>query len=889
MSETYGATAPPGPDYALLKMAGRVAKMAGWIFWVADRRIVWADDLATLYDEERGYTPIAGEGLRYYSAVDQARMYAVIERCMTDGSQFELEAAAITARGRRIWVRTVGEAVYDVGGKLTAIQGAVQDVTERHNATEKVALLEVLLRRSLDAMTDAFFTLDAEWRFVYVNATAEHHLGRTREQLMGRVLWDEFNWAEQEKSETAYRRVVAEQITVYFEDFYVQSGRWLEVEAYPVASGIAVCFRDFTERRRTRVAILESEERFRLLAKTNDHAVWDWDVATDALWWNPCFQRVFGYPDGHAARLNRAGWAAQIHGDDRDEVLASFRRALEGTTDTWVADYRFCRHDHTFAHVHDRGFIARDANGKAVRVIGAMADLSEQRRVEAQLREQATLLDKANDAITLRDLNHRVIYWNQRAERMYGWLAAEVPTGPVHEWLYRDPIPFLRAAEATLALGEWSGELEHLTRAGGTIIVEARWTLVRDDNGLPKSILTIATDITRRKKLEAQFLRAQRMESIGALAGGIAHDLNNTLAPILMTVTAMRDDDSLESRHQDLKTIETAATRGAGMVRQLLTFVRGGEDRREIVDLRLTMAEVRSMVVDTLPKNVSFHNDVLSHWPVRANPTQMHQLLTNLCVNARDALGLGGSLKVTLERVLLDEVYAGMNVEAKVGPYVLLRVEDTGSGISRDVIDRVFEPFFTTKDVGKGTGLGLSTVHDIVHNHGGFVHVYSEVGMGSRFHVYLPADVTADVTQDAAIEQTKLPRGNGECILVVDDEEMIRNVTQRMLERFGYRVLLACHGAEAVSIYAQHRHAIDVVLTDMTMPVMDGPATIIALKSINPTIRIVGSSGLTANGNVAKAAGAGVEYFVPKPYTAEAMLRAIHDILRGPAVVTPPA
>jgi CheY-like chemotaxis protein len=234
-----------------------------------------------------------------------------------------------------------------------------------------------------------------------------------------------------------------------------------------------------------------------------------------------------------------------------------------------------------------------------------------------------------------------------------------------------------------------------------------------------------------------------------------------------------------------------------------------------------------------------------------------------------------------VEHVVLDEVYAQMHVEARPGPYVLLRVEDTGIGMASDVVERIFDPFFTTKDGGQGTGLGLSTAHSIVRSHGGFIHVYSELGKGSRFKVYLPADLTPLEAAGPEDDETRLPRGRGELILVVDDEEPVRTVTARTLERFGYRAVTASNGAEALSVFVRNQAEIAVVLTDMTMPILDGPATIVALKAIDPGVRIIASSGLNANGHIAKVRGSGVEHFVPKPYTAELLLRVLRKALGG--------
>ena len=250
-----------------------------------------------------------------------------------------------------------------------------------------------------------------------------------------------------------------------------------------------------------------------------------------------------------------------------------------------------------------------------------------------------------------------------------------------------------------------------------------------------------------------------------------------------------------------------------------------------------------------------------------------------------------GKLTVSMENVVLDEAYAAMNIQARPGPYVLLKVADNGTGIAEEIRDKIFEPFFTTKEIGKGTGLGLSTTSAIVRSHGGFINVYSELGKGTVFNVYFPANPTAaaaanpaagSAAAQAAAAQTPLPCGHGELILLVDDEESVRSVGQATLERFGYRVLLACNGAEALAHYAAHQPNIAAVLTDMAMPIMDGPALIVALQLLNPTVRIVGSSGLTSGSGVAKAVDAGVKHFVPKPYTAEALLKTLRAILEAP-------
>jgi nitrogen-specific signal transduction histidine kinase/CheY-like chemotaxis protein len=402
---------------------------------------------------------------------------------------------------------------------------------------------------------------------------------------------------------------------------------------------------------------------------------------------------------------------------------------------------------------------------------------------------------------------------------------------------------------------------------------------MRDAIGQPRSILSIDTDITEQKKIEAQFLRAQRMESIGTLAGGIAHDLNNALSPIMMSleVLALRFPDP---RSAELLSILIASTKhGADMVRQVLSFARGIEGRRMVVQVRHLIQEIEHIANDTFLKNIQVTTNLPDElWTIVGDPTQIHQVLLNLCVNARDAMPGGGTLTISAENRVLDAQYAALNLEAKVGPYVYLKIEDSGSGMSPAVIEKIFDPFFTTKEVGLGTGLGLSTSLAIVKSHGGFVRVYSEPGHGTTFKVYLPAQ-TEFTVETAAKINAGLPQGHGELILVVDDEESVRVITKATLEAFGYRVLLACDGAEAVSLYATRKAEIAAVLTDMTMPVMDGSATIQVLKKIDPAVRIIAVSGLTINVEVARACGLDAIHFIPKPYTAETLLKVLRQVL----------
>ena len=383
-----------------------------------------------------------------------------------------------------------------------------------------------------------------------------------------------------------------------------------------------------------------------------------------------------------------------------------------------------------------------------------------------------------------------------------------------------------------------------------------------------------------KKKIEALALRNQRLESLGTLAGGIAHDLNNVLAPILMSIALLRLKMNDDSGKRLLATLEVNAERGAQLVRQVLAFGRGAEGHKTIVRPMKIAREIEQIVGDTFPKSIRFE---LESGPdqgcVTGDSTQLHQVLLNLCVNARDAMPSGGTITLRIENLTLNEAQAAANPGSTPGPYVAISVSDTGSGIPPAIRDRIFEPFFTTKDIGKGTGLGLSTSLGIVQGHGGFITVASEVGRGSSFKIHLPATPEPAALVITPVEAPGLPRGHNELILLVDDEEPILNVAKTTLERFGYRVVVATDGSAAVALYALHREAIAAVVTDMAMPIMDGPAMAIALRAINPAIKIIGSSGLGASGGSSVAANAGVSDFIAKPYSAETLLQAIARVL----------
>lgn len=521
-----------------------------------------------------------------------------------------------------------------------------------------------------------------------------------------------------------------------------------------------------------------------------------------------------------------------------------------------------------------------DRQGELVRLCWLFRDLRDRKLAEQKIREQAALIDIATDAISVQDLENRTIFWSQGAERLYGWTAAEALGKKISELIYKDlhSAELAIATHNTLEQGSWQGELENISKTGKTIKVASRWTLVRDESGKPKSILVVSSDITEKKKLEQQFYRAQRLDSLGTLAGGIAHDLNNILTPILMISQLIPiKSKNLDAQSQKLfKILESSANRGASLVKQIRIFSRRSEGEFVVLKVRKLIEEVEIIAQQTFPKSIEIRTNFSTStlWLIKADPTQLHQVIMNLAVNARDAMPNGGQIEISAENRSIDEIYVAMNPDSNSGNYVCITVTDTGIGIAPENLDLIFEPFFTTKVVEKGTGLGLFTVFGIVKNHGGFLQVFSKVGKGTQFQVYLPA-IEKNVIKFT--QEIKLLRGNSELILIVDDEAAVRQITTTSLEEYDYKVLQAKDGIEAISIYGKHQNTIRIVFLDMMMPNMDGLMAIRILCAMNPQVKILATSGLLNQRQLAIAAGA--KAFLSKPYTIQDLLQTVSELL----------
>ena len=753
------------------------------------------------------------------------------------------------------------------------IYASARNVTEHRENERAIKASEARTRAVMESSLDCVVVVDAAGQIVEFNPAAEKTFGYLRSEVLGRRLADllvlsmhgvctsdDFlKLLEKERGGLVGGRV--EGLATRRDGAVFP----IEIAISRVGAGeerlFTACMRDITDRRRAETEI----EKLAAFPRYNPQAVME----------------ISG--DGTISYYNEAALAlAKSTGRNHpSELLPSDTSAISRGC-LALGQSRLNHESHVGNRTLSWGFFPIPAAGV---VHTYVVDVTERKRAEEQIREQAALLDKAQDAIIVRDLEQRILFWNHGASRVFGWTPEEAIGHSAIELISKNTgAAFIDALQAVLGKGEWSGELKHINKAGNEVVVDSRWTLVRDADGNPKSILTLSTDVTDKRKLEGQFLRAQRLESIGTLASGIAHDLNNILAPIMMSVNLLQEKQEDDKNARLLETLRTGVQRGAEMVKQILSFTRGQEGGRTLISLKHLVSEISKITQETFPKNIKIKTSVARDlWTTEADATQIHQVLMNLCVNARDAMPDGGSLLIEAGNAAFEANAAELPTDAPTGRYVTLSVVDSGSGIEPEVMQKIWEPFFTLKPNGKGTGLGLSTVQSIVKNHGGWVRADSEVGKGTSFRVFLPATAAAEpvAAPDAA---SALPMGHGEKILIIDDERAFQEITRAIFTKFGYRVLTANDGTEAVALFAQHKNDIDLVLTDMVMPFLDGPSTINALRRLDPNVRILAASGMSEHEGQAEQL-TGTELLL-KPFTTERLLTIVDRVLKSPVAVS---
>jgi PAS domain S-box-containing protein len=640
------------------------------------------------------------------------------------------------------------------------------------------------------------------------------------------------------------------------------------------------------QRRKASDVLAEREEQLRLYAEHIPAATAMFDRDMRYLVASGRWIEDFGLAG--QAILGRSHY--EVFPDMPQRWIEVHRRCLEGAIEKSDED-RFERADGTVIWLRWEVRPWRQADGAIGGILIFSEDITDRKRAEQMRSQLSVIVEFSHDAIIGKDMNGVVTSWNRGAERLFGYSAEEMVGQSILRIIPADRQDEEARILATLARGEQLEHFETVRKAKDGRLIEVSITAspILDRAGNVVGISKVARDITEKRRLEAQLVRAQRMEAVGTLAGGIAHDLNNILTPIVMGVGMLLSAPLDADTEELVRMMQSSSLRGSSVVRQLLTFSRGVGGERTRVELRRLLKEMADIIRETFPRDISLSIDAPDHiHAVDADTTQLHQVLLNLCVNARDAMPDGGKLALAVKNEELSEADVAGYRPAKPGRYVAVTVTDTGQGIGPEIIDRIFDPFFTTKGPAKGTGLGLSTVLGIVRSHGGFVTVCSAPGAGATFAVHLPA---ADGVEPAAsvVEGGPLPRGRGELILIVDDEASVLKATGSVLEKSGYRVLAARDGAEGLAIFSKNRGAVRVVLTDLMMPVMGGMHFVRALRTIKPSVAVIVTSGLIDPASYRELKGLKVEAILEKPCSVERLLETVRSELdRASAVPTVP-
>lgn len=647
---------------------------------------------------------------------------------------------------------------------------------------------------------------------------------------------------------------------------------------------------ELKQRRQIESALKESEARFKDIANTAPVMIWMSVTDKSCTFFNRTWLEFTGRT---LEQESGNGWAAGVHPNDRQRCWQVYSAAFDARQ-VFTMEYRLRRADGEYRWILHCGVPRYSGNNEFIGYIGSCIDISdrqamllEYQRTEEMLQEREAQLRTALDAAVMGtwswELSTEQVILSRRSQSILGFSHPELSrTFPLDEVLQRihpeDRHQIERQTKKAIEFGEfYEVETRIVTSQGKPRWLMARGHVLFDANREPNRMIGVIADITEKKRLAEQSSRHQRLENLGSLAGGIAHDLNNILTPIMMSVQLLPIIlPQVDSRSRELiQMLENNIKRGSALVQQVLSFAKGIEGQLSIVQVKHLLREIEQIALETFPKSIQIQTNIASNLlTVKADATQIHQILLNLVINSRDAMPEGGVLDISAVNLSVDAEYVREHPQARVGSYVAITIADTGTGIASDSLEQIFEPFFTTKAADGGTGLGLATVKNIVEGYGGFIDVVSQVGRGTQFNVLIPA---TEVPEPEFPENNTIPKGAGELILVVDDEATIREITKASLEAHNYRVVTAKNGIEAIASYVRERDSVAVVLMNMSMPTMDGKTAILTLQEIDPDIKIIAVSGR----NIADRSSSLplVDSFLSKPYTTQALLQKIKEVV----------
>ena len=764
-----------------------------------------------------------------------------------------------------------------------------RDITDRKRAADALEMFRTLV----DRVNDAIEVIDPETgRFLDINEKACTDLGYPREELLSLNYVDidphvDLTTFKRNKEklwesgallvESMHRRKDATTFPVEVNMKWV----WLDRDY------IVAVVRDISERRKNEEALRRSEHQYSDLVNNIDGIVWEGDATTfETTFVSSQAERILGYP-AKDWTLPGQFWQNHLHPEDREKAVGFCRERVQRGA-AYDQEYRMIAADAREVWIHDYVAVVLEG-GKPVALRGVMVDVTERKKAEAELRRREErfrlLIENASDIVTVLNADGIVRFQSPSVARILGYQPEELTNHSIFDLLHPEDSPRLTAAiKRALANPGLSVSVEHryhhsddswrfIQSVGRSIAGEA-----------PEGFIIVnSRDITDTRKLEEQFRQSQKMEAIGQLAGGVAHDLNNILTVVHMQLDLLKHGDPLsDAQLESVVDIEKASRRAADLTRQLLMFSRRQAALKHDLDLNAVVTNITKMLQRILGEDVAMQISYAPQpLPVHADAGMLEQILLNLAVNSRDAMPNGGRLVIETAVATFDDLAVAQRPHARKGSFACLIVSDSGSGIPPEVLPRIFEPFFTTKDVGKGTGLGLATVFGIVQQHNGWINAYSEVGKGTTFRLYLPLQGASAETVEDRQATGSLPGGK-ETILLVEDEQSLRVLVRNVLTRLGYRVLEATTGNTAIDVWREHRQEIRLLLTDLVMPDgMTGKQLAEALLKENPQLKVIYSSGYSRD-----IAGQGFVLqdgvnFLSKPFQAAKLAQTVRNSLDG--------
>jgi PAS domain S-box-containing protein len=776
---------------------------------------------------------------------------------------------------------------WNTNGEITGVIGFSLDITDRKKAEESLRESEERHRSLVKHLPQRVFIKNRNSVYVSCNSNYAAQLGITPEEIVGK---DDFAFFPPELAQ-AYsaddQACMDTGMVIDLEETYQLAGqeRWAHTIKVPYHDrqgrviGVLGIFEDITERKGIEEDLRKSEATLRTVLQTTQIGI---GLVTNRIfgWNNESLSHMTGYTAddllGQSARM-------LYESDEEFDRVGTVKYGQIKAGGAGSVETRWkCKDGSVIDIFLSSSTIAPEDLSRGV--VFSAIDISEHKRSEQDLRESEErirlLIESAPIGIRIATQG-RYSYVNPAFLNMFGYGCSEEIEGlPVEALYVEEDKCLIRERNAIRAKGLSVDPHYRVTgiRKDGTHIDLEAWGSEISYQG-NRSTLRFLIDVTESNSLRAQLLHAQKMEAVGTLAGGIAHDFNNLLQAVLGYAEFMlQRKKEGEPDYADLQKIYKAGKRGADLVKSLLTFSQKVETKYVPVNLNQEITHIQSLLSRTIPKTIKIDlhlsGDLES---INADPSQIGQVLMNLGVNARDAMPDGGTLTIETANVQLDKEYCNTHLEAKPGSYVLLTVSDTGLGMDRKTLSHIFEPFFTTKERGKGTGLGLATVYGIVKQHDGHIMCYSEPGHGTTFKIYLPA-IQTKRDLEAPIIETAIPGGT-ETVLLVDDEEDIRDLGATLLDHFGYKVITAGNGKEALEIYKMEKDRISLILLDFIMPVMDGRQCLAEILRIDPNAKVIIASGYSESGPADGPMAVGAKAFVQKPYNMRQLLNTIREIL----------